>query len=108
MHLINDIIFGANFLAGLYILFLTLQYEKNFIIIMRVTATIWAMFISGMYPLLNIAWNAEEDLGNIKVPAGLDLSFHYWEMSVALSITFVFTLMYLSIRKGFYGNKRTN
>lgn len=103
MHVINDLIFGANFFTGLYILYLTLQLSINWIIIMRVIATIWVMFICGSYPLLNIAWNAEESIGNIIVPKDLDLSFHYWELSVGLSITFVFILMYLSIKSGYYG-----
>jgi hypothetical protein len=89
-------------------MYLTIGFENNMITIMRRVAVIWAMFISFSYLLLNIAWEKEEAIGRVIVPEGLDLSFHYWEMSVGMSMMFVFVLMYLSIKKGFYGNKRTD
>lgn len=79
-----------------------MKFQRDWIIRMRMMAVIYALMISGMYPLLDYAWKHEERSGNVLVPLALSTSFSYWELSVAIAIFFVLVLMLLSINSGYY------
>jgi DMSO/TMAO reductase YedYZ heme-binding membrane subunit len=78
----------------------------NWIIIMRIIATIWILFVSGTYPLLEYIWGIGKTDGTIDVPLDVCITLHYWQASVGLMLTLFLTLMYLSIKQGRYGNNR--